>query len=316
MLSLEKNDNLLLCERFNHNLYYMQDRAHYSKHIEDYYDRQSKVYSAIYTGHGRYPTGFHRQKITLAMIEAIRPGPKRVLDAGCGDGRMVVELNKRHIPCTGFDISTGMLQVGKNLLRKVKLSPDLIGKGDIYTIPAKARSHDLLLSLGVLENLDRHDLIFQEFRRVLRSKGRIIISVENHLFSLFTFNQNTVRFLQRIFKDIRVPENVRRNVLREIASWLHLEDIDQLERIIEDRQIRREGVAIPEYDRLNVDSEFRKLGFATERIRFYHVHPLPPRFEKKFPKLFQGFAERLETSEYDWRSALLCNCMLVQAVKM
>jgi hypothetical protein len=44
--------------------------------------------------------------------------------------------------------------------------------------------------------------------------------------------------------------------------------------------------------------------------------PPPPRFEKKYPELFRGFAERLETSEYDWHSTLLCNCMLVQAVKM
>ena len=288
----------------------------YGQQLKNYYDRQSAVYSATYTGEGRYPTGFHRLQIALAMVDAIRPRPKKVLDAGCGDARMVIGLQKRGIPCTGFDVSAGMLRVGRELLRNAKLSEDLIGEGDIYDIPAKKNSLDLLLSLGVLENLDRHNRLFAEFRRVLKPKGRVLISLENHLFSLFTFNQHTLRFLQRLFKDIRIPANIRSSVLRDIASWLHLKDIEQVERIIEDRQIKREHVAIPEYDRLNVDSELRKFGFATERLRFYHVHPLPPRFEKKYPELFRGFAERLETPEYDWHSTILCNCMLVQAVKM
>lgn len=293
-----------------------QNRKAYQEHLTSYYDRQSKVYSATYTGEGRYPTGFHRLQIALAMIDQIRPKPKAVLDAGCGDARMVIELRKRKIPCTGFDVSQGMLDMGQKLLREAKLPENLVTLGDIYKIPAKKDSLDLLLSLGVLENLDRHADLFKEFRRVLKPKGRILISLENHLFSLFTFNQHTLRFLQRLFRDIKIPGAIRDEVLREIGSWLHLDDIEQVERIIEDRQIKREHVAIPEYDRLNIDSELRKFGFATERLRFYHVHPLPPRFEKKYPKLFKGFAEALETSEYDWRSTLLCNCMLVQAVKL
>lgn len=291
-------------------------RDTYQKHLREYYDKKSAVYSATYTGKGRYPTGLHRLKIALALVGQMKPRPKKVLDAGCGDGRMVIELQKRHIACAGFDISEGMLEVGRTLLKEAKLSPELISLGDIYKIPAKAGSLDLLLSLGVLENLDRHEDLFKEFRRVLKPKGRILISLENHLFSLFTFNQHTLRFLQRLFKDIKIPGSIRNKVLREIGSWLHLDDIEQVERIIEDRQIKKDKIAIPEYDRLNIDSELRKFGFATERLRFYHVHPLPPRFEKKYPKLFRGFAERLETSEYDWRSTLLCNCMLVQAVKI
>lgn len=294
----------------------ISNRKKYQKHLTEYYDRQSAVYSATYTGKGRYPTGFHRMQIALSLVDAIKPKPKAVLDAGCGDGRMVIELQKRKISATGFDVSEGMLEVGRTLLRKAKLPETLISQGDIYNIPVKKNSLDLLLSLGVLENLDRHEELFREFRRVLKPKGRILISLENHLFSLFTFNQHTLRFLQRLFKDIKIPPAIRTDVLREIGSWLHLDDIKQVERIIEDRQIRKEGVGIPEYDRLNIDFELRKFGFHTERLRFYHVHPLPPRFEKKFPKLFEKFAERLETTDYDWHSTLLCNCMLVQAVKL
>lgn len=285
----------------------------YHRHLKEYYDRQSTVYAATYTGEGRYPTGYHRLWISLAMIDEMQPQPQVVIDAGCGDARMVVELSKRGIACTGFDISEGMLEMGRKLLQENNLPIDSIQSGDIYNIPAKDQTVDLLLSLGVLENLDRHGDLFKEFRRVLKPGGKVLFSVENHLFSLFTFNQHTLRFLKSLFEDIKIPPDIRDDVIHEIGSWLHLEDIQQIERIIEDRQIHKENADIPKYNRLNVDSELRIHGFQTERLRFYHVHPIPPRLEKKYPDLFREFAEKLETSEYDWRSTLLCNCMLVQA---
>ncbi|MDD5041836.1 MAG: methyltransferase domain-containing protein [Candidatus Peribacteraceae bacterium] len=290
-------------------------REQYKMHLKDYYDRQSAVYSATYTGEGRYPTGHHRLWISLAMIDAIEPKPQTVLDAGCGDARLIVELSKRGINATGFDISDGMIDVGRKILKEHDLPEDRIAIGDIYKIPVADNSLDLLIALGVLENLDHHDELFTEFRRVLKPKGRILISLDNQLFSLFSFNQYTIRFYKKLLESIDVPTEERNEVLREMASWFHIEDIEQIDRIIGDHQIQKDHVDIPVYNRLSVDPELRPFGFATERLRFYHVHPLPPRFEKKFPELFRGFAEKLETSDYDWRSSLLCNCMLVQAVK-
>lgn len=290
-------------------------REEYKQYLKEYYDRQSKVYSATYTGEGRYPTGHHRLQISLAMVDAMEPKPVDVLDAGCGDARMIVELAKHGIKSTGFDISDGMIEVGRTILKDNNLSEDLIATGDIYKIAAADNSLDLVLALGVLENLDRHDEIFAEFHRVLKPKGRILISLENQLFSLFSFNQHTVRFYKKLLESINVPADVRNDVLREMASWLHLEDIEQIDRIIDDHQIAKDEVDIPVYNRLSVDPKLRPFGFATERLRCYHVHPLPPRFETKYPELFRDFAEGLETSEYDWRSCLLCNCLLVQAVK-
>ena len=95
---------------------------------------------------------------------------------------------------------------------------------------------------------------------------------------------------------------------------MNIEDVKQIDRIIEDRQIDRSEVELPVYHRLNVDDEFRRHGFRPDKLRFCHVHPLPPRFETEHPSLFGGFAEHLESSEYKWQNTLLCNCMIVQAV--
>jgi len=250
------------------------------------------------------------------MIDEMDPKPQTVIDAGCGDARMVIELKKRGIDCTGFDISEGMLDVGRELLKENDLPKDLVTKGDIYSIPAEDHSADLILALGVLENLDRHKDIFNEFRRVLKPDGRILVSVDNHLFSLFTFNKHTVHFFKRFFEDLNISDDIRSEVLRDIGKWMNVEDVEEIERIIGDSQIEKDHVDIPEYHRLNVDDEFRKQGFAPERLRFYHVHPVPPRLEKKYPDLFRQFAEGLETPDYDWHSTLMCNCMLVQAFQV
>mgnify|MGYP000098891539 FL=1 len=204
--------------------------------------------------------------------------------------------------------------MGRKYLGEAGLAATLISKGDIYKIPAADASQDLVLSLGVMENLDDHAAIFKEFRRVLRPGGRILVSLENHLFSLLTFNQHTIRFFKSLFDDVSVPASVRDEVLRKIGSWMDLGDIQQVERIIEDRQINRQGVTLPVYHRLNVEEAFRSHGFKLDELRFCHVHPIPPRFEKDHPELFGAFAEKLESAEYKWQHSLLCNCMIVQAV--
>lgn len=288
------------------------DRQQYQKQLNDYYDSKADVYHQAYTGEGRYPTARHRLETCLKLIE--ENSYKTAIDCGCGDARMVIELNKRGIACTGFDPSEGLLKIGRKYLKEAGLAETLIGPGDIYKIPAADQSCDLIMSLGVMENLDNHEAIFKEFHRVLKPGGRILVSLENHLFSLITFNQHTVRFLKNLYEDAKVPAEVRNEVLRKIAGWMNIEDVQQIERVIEDRQIDRNAVKLPVYHRLNVDDEFRRNGFRPDRLRFCHVHPLPPRFEKEHPELFGSFAENLESSEYVWQNTLLCNCMIVQAV--
>ncbi|MEO7547350.1 MAG: class I SAM-dependent methyltransferase [Ramlibacter sp.] len=291
------------------------EREAYKKQLKDYYDRQAAVYHTAYTGEqGRYPTARHRMEICLTLVDQIEPRPQTILDAGCGDARMVVELNKRGYQCTGFDVSDGLLDLGRKHLKDAGLPETLISTGDIYKIPAADKSVDVVMSLGVMENLDDHEAIFKEFHRILRPGGRILVSLDNHLFSLMTFNQHTVGFFKSLFEDIDIPQEARNNVLRKIAGWMNIDDVQQIDRIIEDRQIDRKAVKLPVYHRLNVDDEFRRNGFRPDRLRFCHVHPLPPRFEKEYPELFGAFAEKLETPEYKWQNTLLCNCMIVQAV--
>jgi len=293
-----------------------ENQEDYKKKLKEYYDEKSAVYSATYTGEGRYPTGLQRQKIAIEMIDCIDPKPESILDAGCGDARMIIELSKIGLAARGFDLSDGMLNVGRKLLRENQLSESLIESGDVYKISSADSSHDLLLSLGVIENLDRHKELFEEFSRVLKPGGRILVSLENQLFSLFTFNKHTLRFLGDFFGKIGVPSDTSREVLKELGTLLNVDEVEYVSRIIGDDQIDREGVDLPVYHTLNIKSEMKKLGFELEKLRYYHVHPIPPRFENQFPEVFGDLALSLESAQETDYSALVCNCMLVQAVKI
>ena len=291
-----------------------KNQSKYQEQLTDYYNKQSGVYHTAYTGEGRYPTARHRMETCLNLIAQIEPRPEVILDAGCGDARILTELVKRGFNCTGFDVSDGLLDLGKARLQDAGFSPALIEKGDIYSIPAADNSCDLVLSLGVMENLDRHEEIFNEFRRVLKPGGRVLISLENHLFSLLTFNRQTVGFYKSLFTDSGIPAEIQDQVLGKISGWLDLPSIEQKARPIEDRQMDRAAVNLPVYHRLNIHEELEKFRFYPDKLRFCHVHPLPPRFETEYPKLFSDYAQTLETPEYKWQNTLLCNCMIVQAV--
>jgi ubiquinone/menaquinone biosynthesis C-methylase UbiE len=285
----------------------------YKRRLKKYYDEKAPAYDTTYTGIGRYPTARFRLLTALRLLEDIAPRPKRILDAGCGNARVLLELLKRGFTCVGFDASEKMLEEARHNLVMNQYDPQLVRQGDIYKIPFADRSFDLVLCLGVLSNLTDHDRVFAQFRRVLKDEGRVIVSMNNELFSLFSLNEYTVSFLDELYQDIKLPKEIRNVALSQCKDWFHLQEVSRIKKVMQDSEIDKRGITIPKYNPLNVEGILHAHGFAMEAVRFYHYHPLPPRFETMYPELFMEFAEKLETVFYDWRGAILCNGMIIVA---
>ena len=49
----------------------------------------------------------------VAFLLGLDPAPKAVLDAGCGTGRVAIELAKRGVPVTGVDVDPSMLAAAR-----------------------------------------------------------------------------------------------------------------------------------------------------------------------------------------------------------
>lgn len=291
----------------------MGTNEEYFSQLEQYYRRVVDVYSSSYTGEGRYRSNYFRLKILLNLLGRISERPKTVLEAGCGDARVVLALLHAGFDVRGFDFSDAMLEAGRRILARDGQDPSRIEKGNIYDIKSPNGAYDAVVCVGVIENLPDHPAIFAQFRRVLRPSGRLFLSLNNNLFSLFSMNKYSIIFLRALLNDIGLNKEVADRALAEIAQSYDVEAEKVVEKTFADADIDKSGMELTSYNPLNVRDQLREYGFAVEEIRYFHYHPLPPRFEARYPDLFKSFAETLESTNYDWRGGILCNCMLIQA---
>jgi ubiquinone/menaquinone biosynthesis C-methylase UbiE len=283
--------------------------------LNRYYDEKADLYLSSYTGDGRYPSNKFRLKIALNLIE--KSTGRKILDAGCGNGIAGVNILRRGYDWSGFDISGEMIKRAKELLRSEGLDPDRVFSGDVFHMSFPDRTFDKVLLLGVLQHLPEHEQIFSEIHRVLKTGGDLIVSMDNSLFSLFTLNQYTVKFLRSILEHYQMPADQIEACLGQYGELIQFEKVVSVKKSIQTSiELDNKGTREYDYNPLNVHDKFRAMGFRVRDIRFYHYHPLPPRFENRFEDIFASFAQGMESVEYDWRGAILCNQFVVRAKAM
>ena len=96
-----------------------------------------------------------------------------VLEAGCGTGQTLSLFCSRHT-AIGLDISRNALSIAKN-------NSTAAIQGDIFCIPLKDSSCDLVYNSGVIEHFKepRNRDAVSEMERVTKKKGLVVIIVPN-----------------------------------------------------------------------------------------------------------------------------------------
>jgi ubiquinone/menaquinone biosynthesis C-methylase UbiE len=290
----------------------MKSTNDYIQHVKKYYSDNSSKYHSCYDGEGDYPANSFRLEIARHLIKQLSPKPVRILDAGCGDARVLAELVKDGFDCVGFDNNELMLELGAKVLGEYEIDVGRIRNASIYEIPHPDASFDAVLCLGVVSNLPDHDKIFKEFKRVLKPGGRVIASFTNQLFDIFTFNQYTIDMCIDLMSEAKIPNQVIRDVSDKLRSLIKLEEVPTPFKAMFDTDINKTGVALEKYSQLNIAEKLQSRGFQLEEIRHYHYHPMQPRFERQYLDLFMNHAQSLETVNYDWKGALLCSALVAQ----
>ena len=134
-----------------------------------------KVYDFIYET--RF--GAHYQKFTdlnLSHIRNILPSGK-ILDVGCGTGRLAIPLNEMGYDVVGIDLSEGMLAVMKEKIKKKGISIPC------YTNQYELENQDCDLILAVFTvlayTLDRDNLLklFKDFNSHLKPNGKFLFDL-------------------------------------------------------------------------------------------------------------------------------------------
>jgi malonyl-CoA O-methyltransferase len=93
-----------------------------------------------------------------------------VLDAGCGTGRYLHELESRGASAIGMDLSMPMLV-------RARESSGRVTQADIRALPFDAMSLDLVVCGLALGDVAELELALSEIARTLRPAGRMIYSV-------------------------------------------------------------------------------------------------------------------------------------------
>lgn len=123
-----------------------------------FYDQRLRPYEAMY------------QK----MIRRIRKEVvgKDVLDVGCGTGKIASAIAVMSNHTVAIDLSRGMLKVAQKKPHPKNL---IYRTGDARSLPFEKTSFDVVIVSQVLHVVEDPNVVFQEVKRVLKPKGKVIL---------------------------------------------------------------------------------------------------------------------------------------------
>ncbi len=111
-----------------------------------------------------------RTVIERVMDDLDLPPDARILDAGCGSGRNMIELARRG-PVTGIELSQTSVD-----LARARNSGEVVS-GSVLEMPFADASFDLAVSLDVIEHLEDDEAALRELRRTVVPGGALLVTV-------------------------------------------------------------------------------------------------------------------------------------------
>lgn len=101
---------------------------------------------------------------------------KRILDAGCGTGRWSIRLADKGAEVYGLDFSEGMISKARKKAGEIGLDIDFRQHDLTERLPFGDLFFDDILCSTVIESIQNIRPLFEEFGRVLRKDGVLVIT--------------------------------------------------------------------------------------------------------------------------------------------
>ncbi|HET7597028.1 MAG TPA: methyltransferase domain-containing protein [Burkholderiales bacterium] len=132
----------------------------------------------VYTGYARvynriFGTIFQRSREAAIRDLDVKPG-ERVLEIGVGTG-LCLPLYPRHCRVTGIDLSDGMLDRARELVRARHLDNVELRRMDAGALEFADGSFDTVVAAYVVTAVPDHRKVMSEAIRVCRPGGRIML---------------------------------------------------------------------------------------------------------------------------------------------
>lgn len=121
------------------------------------------------------PWGRYAQEVeTAGVLAALGPfARRRVLDAGCGPGRLLASMNGGSAWLLGLDVDPAMLQRARAHSRAPLV------QADAAALPLAGKSLDAVVTVAMLEFVSDPAAVVAEMCRVTRCGGRVVIGALN-----------------------------------------------------------------------------------------------------------------------------------------
>jgi ubiquinone/menaquinone biosynthesis C-methylase UbiE len=258
-----------------------------SDSVREFFDSEAGTYGRKhYDARENSFIGIRQHRILEVIDTLDLDAGARVLDAGCGPGLLSLELATRGYSTHSTDLSPGMLSEAyrnQGVLPRAT-RPSLV-RGNIERLPYREASFDLVCSAGVIEYLRDDETVLQEFWRVLKPGGYLVLPT--------TKTGAPVNSLDPLVEALKR----RPAVLTGISRW---------------RSWRGEPPVQPRYFRVRThrpEELRRKLqesGFRLANELFFYFTPWPHPLEKVLPGVSPSMEKRLTnraTSLSRWLAA-------------
>jgi SAM-dependent methyltransferase len=122
----------------------------------------------------------------VAFCEEVFDRPGRLIDLGCGTGRLCVHFAERGFDCVGVDLSEEMLSRARENVAAAGVRAEFVRANLVDLAGIAEASFDyaacLFSTLGMVRGAENRAAVVREAARVLRPGGRFVLHVHNRYF--------------------------------------------------------------------------------------------------------------------------------------
>ncbi len=128
-------------------------------------------------------------ELDLAYCDEQFPAPGKLIDLGCGTGRLALRFAAKGFQCTAVDLSTAMLHELKFKAAKQNLPIETIEANLVQLDELPDITFDyaacLFSTLGMIRGADNRTLFLKHVYRILKPGGRFVLHAHNRWHYLF-----------------------------------------------------------------------------------------------------------------------------------